>query len=106
MNLESDLVDKKKSKNKNPNKLTIELSAPDNSNILATDADYLNTDDPVLTLGSPGSGRKGNPLADTNDNIDEDEGIYDANDTNDQLSIKNKNKNKKSPINLSGPQQD
>ena len=104
MNLESDLVDKKKSKNKNPNKLTIELSAPDNSNILATDADYLNTDDPVLTLGSPGSGRKGNPLADTNDNIDEDEGIYDGNDTNDQLSIKNKNKN--SPINLSGPQQD
>ena len=80
MNLESDLIQEKKEKDKNPNKLTIELSTlyDHDHNALATDADNLNTDDPVLTLGSPGSGRKGNPLADTDDDIDKDQLDFDA----------------------------
>ena len=74
MNLDSDLEGKKPATNlNNPNKLTIELSTHDNYNVLATDPVNLVTEDGMMnTLGSQGSGRKGNPLDVTNENIDDD----------------------------------
>ena len=86
MNLDSDLEGKKPNKIiNNPNKLTIELSTVDNYNVLATDPANLATEDGIMnTLGSQGSGRKGNPLDITNENIDDDAGTFDS--RNDQAS--------------------
>ena len=86
MNLDSDLEGKKPNTNlNNPNKLTIELSPLDNYNVLATDPVNLATEDGIMnTLGSQGSGRKGNHLDITNENIEDDEKTFDS--RNDQPS--------------------